>query len=60
MNEMYVSTGFKNRVTSLFVPNLCLDHHNNVAVANGPTHKNIIWIIKLYYIENIKFPVYKV
>ena len=47
MNEMCVSTGFMNRVTSLFVPNLCLDHHNNVAAANGPTHKNIIWIIKL-------------
>ena len=39
MNEMCVSTGFMNGVTSLFVPNLCLDHDNNVATANGPTHK---------------------
>ena len=38
MNEICLSTGFMNGVTSLFVPNLCLDHDNNVAVANGPTH----------------------
>ena len=40
MNEMHVSNGFMNGVTSLFVPNLCLEDDNNVAVANGPTHKN--------------------
>ena len=39
MNEMRLSTGFMNDVTSLFVPKLCLDNHNKVAVANGPTHK---------------------
>ena len=36
MNEMCVSTGFKNGVTSLFVPNLCLDNNNNMAVAKLP------------------------
>ena len=40
MNEMRVSNGFMNGVTSLFVPNLCLEDDNNVAVANGLTHKN--------------------
>ena len=39
MNEMRLSTGFKNDVTSLFVPKLCLDNHNKVAETNGPTHK---------------------
>ena len=38
MNEMRLSTGFMNDVTSLFVPKLCLDNHNKVTVANGPTH----------------------
>ena len=33
MNEMRLSTGFMNDVTSLFVPKLCLDNHNKVAVA---------------------------
>ena len=41
MNEMRLSTGFMNDVTSLFVPKLCLDNHDKVAVANGPTHKQI-------------------
>ena len=34
MNEMRLSTGFMNDVTSLFVTKLCLDNHNKVAVAN--------------------------
>ena len=48
MNEMCLSTGFMNGMTSLFVPNLCLDHDNNGCGQmapptmwlwpNGPTH----------------------
>ena len=30
INEMRLSTGFMNGVTSLFVPNISLDHDNNV------------------------------
>ena len=48
MNEMRLSNGFMNGVTSLFVPNLCLEDDNNVAVANGPTHKKNLGLHGLY------------
>ena len=47
MNEMCVSTGFMNGVSSLFVPNLCLDHDNNVAVAKWPHPQKEVKIINL-------------
>ena len=53
MNEMRVSTGLMNGVTSLFVPNLSLDHDNNVAVANGPTHKNSILCLPSLYMREL-------
>ena len=51
MNEMLLSTGFMNYVTSLFVPKLCFDNHNKVAVANGPTNKNENRLCLLHYEE---------
>ena len=39
MNEMHLSTGFMNGVTSLFVPNLCSDQGNKVAGTSPPTKR---------------------
>ena len=47
MNEMCMSTGFMNGVRSLFVPNLCLDHDDNVAVAKWP-HRQKTFVFMVY------------
>ena len=54
MNEMRLSTGFMNGVKSLFVLKLCLDNHNKVALANGPTHKNHLHIPMLLDMLKLK------
>ena len=44
MNEMGLYTGFKNGVTSLFVPNLCSEQDNKVSGAQTHNYNTVFRI----------------